>query len=61
LTFPAAKYDDAVDVMGLIGRGLDSMRSAVIPSQRKKPLEVGTIEWVYRNTNEPKERSRYRA
>ena len=61
LTFPAGKYDDAVDVMGLIGRGLDTLRTAVIPRERRKPIEVGTIEWVYRAGSDPKERSKYRA
>lgn len=28
--------------------------------QRKPPIEVGTIEWVYRSTSEPKQRSKYR-
>lgn len=60
LTFPAAKHDDAVDVMGLIGRGLDGMRNANAIPARKKPLEVGTIEWVYQSTSQAKERSKYR-
>lgn len=29
-------------------------------AQRKKPLEVGTIEWVYQSTSQAKERSKYR-
>jgi predicted phage terminase large subunit-like protein len=60
LSFPAGRYDDAVDVMGLIGRGLDSMRNAGIPKAEKSKIEVGTIEWVYARTKETKEKSKYR-
>ena len=45
----------------------DDARYAVMsrPFQReikkpKKPVEVGTVEWVYQNSQETKERSRYR-
>lgn len=61
LAFPAAKHDDGVDVMGLIGRGLDSMRNAGRPITRKKPAEVGTIGWVYQRTKEEKTPSKYRS
>lgn len=60
LMFPSGKYDDGVDVMSLIGRGLDSMRNAGVPSTRKKPIESGTIEWVFRNSKEEKTVSPYR-
>lgn len=61
LMFPAGRYDDGVDVMSLIGRGLDSMRNAGKPTPRKKPAEAGTIGWVYQRTKEEKTPSKYRS
>lgn len=61
LKFPTGTYDDAVDVLSLIGRGLDSLRNAAEPVKRKKPIEAGTIEWVYKNSTERKEKSKYRS
>lgn len=61
LAFPAGKHDDGVDVLSLIGRGLDMTRNAVMPKSRKKAIEEGTIEWVYRKTSAPKEKSKYRS
>lgn len=60
LMFPAGRYDDGVDVMSLIGRGLDTMRNATQTESRKKPLQSGTIEWVYQNSKEIKSTSKYR-
>lgn len=31
------------------------------PKKRKKPIETGTIEWVYRKTSDPVEKSKYRS
>lgn len=60
LKFPGGTYDDDVDVLSLIGRGLDSMRNAGKPTPRKKPVQSGTIEWVYQNSKEKKQPSKYR-
>lgn len=46
--FPAAKYDDKVDVCGLIGRGLDQMRAAHVPAEEsRKTLEPFTTAWLH--------------
>lgn len=46
--FPAAKYDDAVDVCGLLGRGIDSMMRPYDPEARpeRKGLKPFTAEWL---------------
>lgn len=61
LKFPNGTFDDGVDVMSLIGRGLDTLRNATIPRERKKPIETGTIEWVFAASKEVKEKSKYRS
>jgi len=61
LKFNGGKYDDAVDVMGLLGRGLDSMRNAGKPKPpRKPPPEPDTVAWMLQNSEEPKKVSKYR-
>lgn len=45
--FPAARHDDAADVMGLFGRGIDSMIQPFVPSENvKKVLEPFTAAWL---------------
>jgi predicted phage terminase large subunit-like protein len=61
MKFPNGTFDDAVDVLSLIGRGLDTLRNATAPKQRKKSIEQGTIAWVFANSKEVKEKSKYRS
>ena len=45
--FPAGRWDDKADVCGLIGRGVDMMHAAAIPSEDRKPLLVPfTGKWL---------------
>lgn len=45
--FPAGRWDDAADVCGLIGRGVDQMMDARVPSQESRPLLVPfTEKWL---------------
>lgn len=61
LGFPAAAFDDCVDVFSLIGRGMDSLMNAELEKPEKpKPPEPGTIEWVLRRTEVEKLPSKYR-
>lgn len=41
LRFPAGKNDDAVDVLGLIGRGLETIRSATKPREKARATSSG--------------------
>jgi predicted phage terminase large subunit-like protein len=52
--FPAARYDDAADVCGLIGRGIDEMSNPHIPSKKTKPSLVPfSVAWLtYQERNE---------
>lgn len=61
LSFPAGKYDDGVDVFSLIGRGLDTLQNAQIPSKRKPAPATGSIEWLLSRTDKPKEVSKFRS
>jgi predicted phage terminase large subunit-like protein len=45
LSFPAGKYDDQVDALGLIGQLLDKM----VPGQAPKPPEPAKIDTGYRS------------
>jgi predicted phage terminase large subunit-like protein len=60
LKFPMGAYDDGVDVISLIGRGLDTIRNASEGAGRKPLIKSGTIEWVKRNSQEEKPKSKYR-
>lgn len=61
LSFPGGSFDDAVDVMGLIGRGIDAIQPAEPPAaDRPKPPEPGSVAWLMARTNKPKEVSKYR-
>lgn len=57
--FPAGKYDDAVDVCGLFGRGIDAMMSPHEPSVVKRPMLMPfTAAWLEATDSEPV-RARY--
>lgn len=43
LQFPSGKYDDAVDVLSLIGRGLEHVRPAKKPASR--PVNIQPMAW----------------
>ena len=47
LSFPAGKYDDQVDALGLIGQLLDTM----VPGQAPKLPEPAKIDTGYRPYN----------
>jgi predicted phage terminase large subunit-like protein len=56
--FPAGRFDDAADVCGLIGRGVDQMFDASVPVATRKPLLVPFTEaWLMHGSDsKPKER-----
>jgi predicted phage terminase large subunit-like protein len=61
LRFPNTDDDDDVDVLSLLGRGLDSMVNANPPAADRKPAAMpGSIEWLMANSREEKEVSKYR-
>jgi phage terminase large subunit-like protein len=43
LQFPSGKHDDAVDVLSLIGRGLEHVRPAKRPAPR--PVNLAPVAW----------------
>jgi predicted phage terminase large subunit-like protein len=48
--FPGGKHDDAADVCGLIGRGVDKMMDARLPSITSRPILVPFTEaWLEYN------------
>ena len=61
LTFPVGVFDDAVDVLSLLGRFLDQMRDARIPQAQSAKPKVGTFAHLLDMTDEKKEPSRYRS
>lgn len=61
LRFPNTDDDDDVDVLSLIGRGLDGMVNAKPEAQQRKPApQPGSIEWILQNSKEEKQASKYR-
>lgn len=61
LRFPNTDDDDDVDVLSLIGRGIDGMMNAKPEAQKRKPApQPGSIEWVLQNSKEEKQASPYR-
>lgn len=60
LRFPAGLHDDKVDVCSLIGRVLDQTHSANPPRGTEGP-KYGTLDWLMKYTNEPKQKSKYRS
>lgn len=61
LTFPVGVFDDAVDVLSLLGRFLDQMRDARIPAAQPAKPKVGTFAHLLEITDERKEPSKYRS
>ena len=52
--FPAGKYDDAADVCGLIGRGVDAMMSPHEPKPvERQQLRPFTAAWLEATDSEP--------
>jgi predicted phage terminase large subunit-like protein len=59
--FPAGKYDDACDVCGLLGRGVDDMMAAHddVTSPRKQGLKPFTAAWLESEDDDMKFVPRY--
>lgn len=58
--FPGGRFDDAADVCGLIGRGVDQMVDARIPDVIKRPQLVPfTEQWLEWKGENQKPRVRY--
>ena len=59
--FAVARFDDVVDVMGLMGRGLDQLMAAEAPPPpQKKAPQPGDIQWLLQRTRTTKPVSKYR-
>lgn len=61
LTFPVGVFDDAVDVLSLLGRFLDQMRDARIPPAQPIKAKVGTFAHLLEITDDTKAPSKYRS
>ena len=60
IKFPGGRWDDAADVCGLIGRGVDKMHEANIPLPSRRPLLIPfTEEWLTYNDRNQKPKVRY--
>jgi predicted phage terminase large subunit-like protein len=60
IKFPAARWDDAVDCCGLIGRGLDQVFAPAPPSPECKPQLIPFTEaWLTYNDRNQKPKVRY--
>ena len=58
--FPAGRWDDKPDVCGLIGRGVDQMVDARVPSSEARPLLIPfTEKWLEYNDRNDKPKVRY--
>jgi predicted phage terminase large subunit-like protein len=58
--FPAGRYDDAADVCGLVGRGIDEMANPHISSPRTRPSIVPfTAAWLEYQENDDRLKPRY--
>ena len=58
--FPAGRFDDAADVCGLIGRGIDQMVDATLPVDRTRDILVPfSGRWLEFNSNQDKPKVRY--
>lgn len=60
--FPAGAYDDGVDVLSLVGRGMDQFGKALLPKPVAKPTPqspLGVIPAKLLDREEPKRSSRY--
>jgi predicted phage terminase large subunit-like protein len=60
IKFPGGRWDDAADVCGLIGRGLDQMFDPNVPVEQKKPSIVPFTEaWLEYNDANQRPKTRY--
>ncbi|MFI5091080.1 MAG: terminase large subunit domain-containing protein [Terriglobales bacterium] len=58
--FPGARYDDAADVCGLIGRGIDKMTEAHVPTVQSRPMLIPySAQWLEYNSGSGKPKVRY--
>ena len=58
--FPGARYDDAADVCGLIGRGIDKMTEAHVPTVQSRPMLIPySAQWLEYNSGSDKPKVRY--
>lgn len=58
--FPGAAHDDAADVCGLLGRGIDKMMDARVSIAERRPLLVPfTEKWLEYNDGRDKPKVRY--
>lgn len=58
--FPAGRYDDAADVCGLVGRGIDEMANPHIPSARPKPQLIPfSVQWLTYQEKDERSKPRY--
>jgi len=58
--FPGGRWDDKADVCGLIGRLVDKMMDARVPSHESKPLLIPfTEKWLMFNDKADKPKVRY--
>lgn len=60
IKFPAGRWDDAADVCGLIGRGVDHMTEAHVPVAKERPLLIPfTEKWLEYNERSAEPTVRY--
>jgi predicted phage terminase large subunit-like protein len=58
--FPAGRYDDAADVCGLIGRGIDEMANPHISSARPRPQLIPfSAKWLEFQEDDDRHKPRY--
>jgi len=61
VAFPAGRFDDGVDVCGLIGRGIDRMAEASRPPEAEpRGIKPFTEEWLMTDETEERPQPRYR-
>lgn len=60
IKFPAGRYDDAADVCGLIGRGVDQMFNAQLPKHETRTILTPFTEaWLMANDKPDRPKVRY--
>ncbi len=60
IKFPAGRWDDAADVCGLIGRGIDKMIELPAPVESPRPMLIPfTADWIEYDSNRDKPKVRY--
>jgi len=60
IRFPAGRWDDKCDVMGLLGRGIDQMTDARLPAETHRPILVPFTEaWLTYNDKADKPKVRF--